>query len=95
MLVRNQIAAVLIGVGVAFLLQLVLNIVFGILGWDTASKFVPGNLTAGMLITSDPTGGASADSPYFSWWVCALILTAYAAVLSVVGSILTARRDIS
>lgn len=95
MLVRNQIAAVLVGVGATFLLQLVLNIMFGILGWETASKFVPGNLTAGMLITSDPTGGTGGDSPYFSWWVCALILTGYAAVLSVVGSILTARRDIS
>jgi ABC-2 type transport system permease protein len=95
MLVRNQIAAVLIAVGVAFLLQLVLNIVFGILGWETASKFVPGNLTTGMLVTSDPSGGAGGPSPYFSWWVCALILTGYAAVLSVAGSVLTARRDIT
>ncbi|KRE55078.1 ABC transporter permease subunit [Phycicoccus sp. Soil748] len=96
MLVRNQIAAVLIAVGIAFLLQMILNIVFGILGWTTASKFVPGNLTAGMLVTSDPTGGAGGDaSPYFSWWLSALILTGYAAVLSVVGSVLTARRDIT
>ena len=96
MLVRNQIAAILLAVGVAFLLQAVLNVVFGILGWDTASKFVPGNLTIGMLVTSDPTaGGTPGGSPYFTWWVCALILVGYAAVMSLAGSVLTARRDIS
>lgn len=96
MLVRNQIAAVLIAVAFGFLGQLILNIAFGLLGWTTAGKFIPGNLTTGMLVTGDPTGGLSAsESPYFAWWLCALILVGYAALLTVAGSILSNRKDIS
>ncbi|HCE60505.1 MAG TPA: hypothetical protein DER11_03685 [Janibacter terrae] len=98
MLVRNQIAAVLLAVAFGFLGQLILNIAFGLLGWTTASKFIPGNLTTGMLVTGDPTNGtmtAGAESPYFTWWVCALILIGYAAALTVVGSFLSNRKDIS
>lgn len=98
MLVRNQIAAVLIAVAFGFLGQLILNIAFAILGWTTAAKFIPGNLTTGMLVTADPTGGAvesGGDSYYFSWWLSALILIGYAAVLTVIGSILAGRKDIT
>lgn len=98
MLVRNQIAAVLIAIGVAFIAHIALNILFSIQEWETPAKLLPGNLTAGMLVTVDPTGGqaASAFNPYFEhWWVSALVLAAYAAVLAVTGSILTSRRDIS
>ncbi|MEO3935965.1 ABC transporter permease subunit [Dermatophilaceae bacterium Soc4.6] len=95
-LVRNQIAAVLAGVGVTLILQLALNIVFSIKGWETALKFVPGNLTGSMLITSDSGGlnGPAGPAP-FSWWASALILVGYAAVMTVVGSVITARRDIT
>jgi ABC-type transport system involved in multi-copper enzyme maturation permease subunit len=97
MLVRNQIAAVLIAVAFGFLGQFILNIAFAVLGWSTAAKFIPGNLTTGMLVTGDPTGGAAVagESPYFAWWLCALLLVAYAAVLTVAGSILSNRKDIS
>ncbi len=95
LLVRNQIAAVFIALGVAFIAHIALSIVFGILSWDTAGKFLPDNLSVGMLVTSDPTGGASGGSPYFVWWVDALILLGYAVVLSGVGSWLLSKRDIS
>ena len=51
-----------------------------------------------MLITVDPTGGAADPStqPYFDqWWLSAVILVGYAAVLAIAGSVLTARRDIN
>lgn len=99
MLVRNQIAAVLIAVGVAFVAHIALNIIFSIKEWSAAGKLLPGNLTNGMLVTVDPTGGqgdTSGYQPYFEhWWVSALVLFAYAAVLAVAGSVLTSRRDIS
>ncbi|MHA7124967.1 MULTISPECIES: ABC-2 transporter permease [Janibacter] len=98
MLVRNQIAAVLIAVAFGFLGQFIANIAFAILGWTTAAKFIPGNLTTGMLVTADPTGGAAegaSDSYYFSWWLSALILIGYAAVLTVAGSVLSNRKDIT
>ena len=96
MLVRNQIAAILIAVAFGFLGQMVANIAFAILGWETAAKFIPGNLTTGMLISAEPMGGQGAEGGYyFTWWVCALILIGYAAVLTVLGSIFSNSRDIS
>ncbi|MFZ0142189.1 MAG: ABC transporter permease subunit [Aeromicrobium sp.] len=98
MLVRNQVAAVLIAVGASLIGQIALNIIFAIADWTWAAKWLPGNLTGGMLITVDPTGGAGDASaqPYFEhWWLSAIILVGYAAVLAVAGSALTARRDVT
>jgi ABC-2 type transport system permease protein len=98
MLVRNQVAAVLTAVGFSFIAHVALNIIFQIQEWFDAAKWLPGNLTTGMLVTVDPTGGAGdpAAQPYFSaWWVSALVLAGYAAVLAVAGSVLTARSDIT
>lgn len=98
MLVRNQIAAILVAIGASFLGQLVLNIVFAIQEWWTAMKLLPGNLTSNMLVTSvgdaamDPSGGASA---FDHWWQAALLLGLYTAVLAAVGSMISARRDIT
>ena len=98
MLVRNQVAAVLIAVGASLIGQIALNIIFAIADWTWAARWLPGNLTGGMLITVDPTGGAGDPSaqPYFEhWWLSAIILVGYAAVLAVAGSALTARRDVT
>ncbi|CCH78715.1 putative ABC transport system membrane protein [Nostocoides japonicum T1-X7] len=97
MLIQNQIAAILVGIGVGFLAQIILGIVFGLLSWDGVSRWLPGNLSVGMLVTQDPTNGAQASSgdPYFSWWVSALLLTAYGLALSIIGSWIASRRDIT
>ena len=96
MLIRNQLAAVFIALGIALIAQIILQILFSALGWDTAPKLLPNSLSQGMLVTSDPTNGASGDaSPYFDWWVCGLILLGYAAALSGIGSWLLSKRDIS
>lgn len=96
MLVQNQIAAVLVAVGVGFIAHIALNIIFGVLEWTTASKFIPGNLTTSMLVQSDPVaGGSTGPNPYFTWWVAALILTGYALVMSIAGAWRMSRQDIS
>ncbi len=100
MLVRNQIAAVLIAVGLAFVVQLALNILFTVREWWSAMKWIPGNLTTNMLITSDPTAGQQVDpatlaSRFDQWWQAALVLVVYALVLSIAGAWLTTRRDVS
>ncbi|CCH73157.1 ABC transporter permease [Nostocoides australiense] len=100
MLIRNQIAAVLLAVGATFVVQIALNIIFSVKEWYSAMKWIPGNLTANMVITSDPTAGQTVDpatqSQYFAhWWQAGLVLAAYAAVLAVVGAWLTTRRDVA
>lgn len=95
-LVRNQIAAVLISVGFGFLGQLILNILFALAKWETPAKFIPGNLTTGMLVTGDPTKTPGGDGdPSFTWWICMLLLVGYTLVIAGIGSWLNARRDIT
>ena len=100
MLIRNQIAAVLIAVGATFVIQIALNIIFTVKEWYSAMKWIPGNLTSNMLITSDPLAGQTVNpqtqAQYFDhWWQAALVLIAYAAALSIIGAWLTTRRDVS
>ena len=96
MLIRNQLAAVFIALGVALIAQIILQVLFGALGWDTPPKLLPNSLSQGMLVTSDPFGGAAGEaSPFFEWWIDALILLGYAAGLSSLGAWLLSKRDIS
>ncbi|MFN8097792.1 MAG: ABC transporter permease [Dermatophilaceae bacterium] len=100
MLIRNQIAAVLIAVGVTFVVQIALTIFFQVKHWYGAMKWIPANLTQNMLITSDPTAGQSVDeatkAQYFAhWWQAGLVLALYAVVLAVLGAFLTTRRDVA
>ena len=100
MLIRNQIAAVLIAVGATFVIQIALNIIFTVKEWYSAMKWIPGNLTSNMLITSDPLAGQTVNpqtqAQYFDhWWQAALVLIAYAAALLIIGAWLTTRRDVS
>ena len=100
MLIRNQIAAVLIAVGVTFVVQIALNIIFQVKEWYSAMKWIPGNLTGQMVITSNPLEGQAIDpkiqAQYWDhWWQAGLVLVVYAAVLSVLGAWLTTRRDVT
>ncbi|MBM6400674.1 ABC transporter permease subunit [Phycicoccus sonneratiae] len=100
MLIHNQIAATLIAVGATLVVQIALNIVFTIKEWYAALKWIPGNLTTNMLVTSDPTQGQNVDpataAQYFDhWWQAALVLVAYSVGLAVVGAFLTTRQDVA
>lgn len=100
MLVHNQIAATLGAVGATLVVQIALNIVFTIKEWYGALKWVPGNLTTNMLVTSSPVEGQSVDpataAQYFDhWWQAALVLVAYSVGLAVVGAFLTTRQDVA
>ena len=91
MLIRNQIAAVFVALGVAFMGNIILMIAFGFLHWDWAPKFLASNATTTMLNPSlvDPSGQS------FSWWASALLLIGYAAVLTVIGAAINSRRDVT
>ena len=90
MLIRNQIAAVFIAIGLAFVGNILFNVLFRLVHWNWAPKYLPGDLTSSILNPNFP--GGSTDT--FSWWAGALILAAYGLVLAVVGSAINQRKDV-
>lgn len=92
-LIPNQVAAMLVGVGVAFILEPILGLVVSqVDGGEKVAKFLPSYATQSVLGgTSDTTGGQS----LLSWQAGAGVLVAYAVVFVAIGMFLTNRRDIT
>lgn len=91
-LIPNQVAALLIGVGVAWLVEPLLAFALGF--WDFAQQhlvpYFPSEATQGVLdLTSNP------GQHRLDWWLAALVLTAYAVVLAGIGILRTQRQDVS
>jgi ABC-2 type transport system permease protein len=94
-LIPNQVAALLIAIGVAWIVEPILGAVLTIPEWGKdITPYLPSQATSAMLSTT--SGGFNGQTIVtLSWWAGALVLAAYAAVMSGVGSWLTVRRDIS
>ncbi len=85
-------AALLITVGVAFIVEPIVALVFSFQSWGASiAPYFPSRATS--AITAGVSQGGS--SHQLSWWAGALVLAAYAAVMAGIGSLLTVRRDIS
>lgn len=91
LLLRNQIAAVFLALGLAFIGDIVFTIIFQLLKWGSASALLPSSLTRSTL---NPQLSTIPDQHYLSWWASALVLTAYGLGLAVVGSIINQRKDV-
>jgi len=91
-LIPNQVAAILIAVGAAWIVEPLLGFLLSLVSWGTAIvPYMPSQATSamvGQINTSDSV-------ELLSWWAGALVLVAYAAVLAGIGSILTVRRDVT
>ncbi len=91
-LIPNQVAALLIGVGVAWIVEPLLGL--ALKAWDVGREhiapYLPTEATNAVLdaVKNSP------DDVRLEWWVAALTLAAWAAVLSGVGIALTVRRDV-
>ena len=94
-LIPNQVAAILIGVGFAQVVEPLLN--FGLMFWEFGrehiAQFLPSMATNSMVSGVTQTGAQAPNT--LEWWAGALVLVAYAAVLTVVGIVRTNRQDIS
>jgi hypothetical protein len=91
-LIPNQVAAILITVGTAFILEPLVGFLLGLASWgQTIVPYLPSSATSAMV------GQVSGDTNLhlLSWWAGALVLVAYAAVLAGIGSLLTVRRDVT
>lgn len=94
-LIPNQVAALLIAIGVAWIVEPILGAVIGLTDWGrSVTPYLPSQATNAMLSTTN--GGFNGPTvTELSWWGGALVLAAYAAVMAGIGSWLTVRRDIS
>ncbi|EAP99928.1 Putative ABC transport system membrane protein [Janibacter sp. HTCC2649] len=94
-LIPNQVAALLISIGVAWIIEPLAG--FALSFWDFGREhivhFLPGQATNAM-VSGVSQGGDNAVQP-LSWWAAALVLAAYAAVMSAIGTWRTVRQDIS
>jgi len=92
-LIPNQVAALLIGVGVAWIVEPVLGLAIKAwqFGHDHIAPYLPSEATQAIVnaVRSSP------DDVRLAWWAAALALACWAAVLSGVGIVLTIRRDVS
>lgn len=91
LLLRNQVVAVFIGVGLAFIGNILFGILFSLLHWDWAPKYLPSSLTSSML---NPTVASDPSQHTFAWGTAAVVLTIYGLVLSGAGAILNQRKDV-
>ena len=86
-LIPNQVAALLISIAVAWIVEPVLGLVLALTDWgQSISPYLPSRATAAMLET---TGGGFDGQPVeqLSWWAGALVLAAYAAVMAGLGTL--------
>ena len=91
-LIPNQVAAILIAVGAAWILEPLLGFALSFASWgEPIVPYLPSSATSAMVgqITGNP------NVELLSWWAGALVLVAYASVLAGIGSMLTVRRDVT
>jgi ABC-2 type transport system permease protein len=90
-LIPNQVAALLIMVGFAWIVEPLAAFLLSLTSWGSGvARFFPSSATSAMLSTV-PQEGQS----LLSWWAGVLVLLAYATVLAGIGSLLTVRRDVT
>lgn len=92
-LIPNQIAALLVSVGVAWIVEPILGL--AIRAWDFGAEhiapYLPSEATQAIINTATTSEGAAR----LSWWGGAITLTAWAGVLAGFGIVRTVRQDIS
>jgi ABC-2 type transport system permease protein len=87
-LLRNQVAAVLVAVGIIYLVDTLLSLGLHALEADDIVKFTPGN--ASTAVVEGFTG-----YELLRWWAGLLVLLGYSAVIAFSGWWLSLRRDIA
>jgi ABC-type transport system involved in multi-copper enzyme maturation permease subunit len=88
-LIRNQVAAVLVGIFLIFLLEPLVSFGLAALDLDAVGRWLPSNASAAL------TSPESTVVTYLDWWAGGLALLAYAAAFTGLGMLLNSRRDVT
>ena len=91
-LIPNQVAAILIAVGAAWIVFPLGGVLLGFVSWGRSIvPYLPSEATSAMVGALN----SNTNVELLSWWAGALVLVAYAAVMAGIGSLLTVRRDVT
>lgn len=102
-LIRNQIAALLVAVGIAWIVEPLLSVALTFAEWgEGIAPYLPGAASTAALETftgaltdfGGGPGGGAMQPDQLDWWVATLVLLAYAAVTGCLGYLVTRRRDV-
>jgi hypothetical protein len=91
-LIPNQVAAILIAVGAAWIVLPLAGILLGFVSWGKPIvPYLPSEATSAMVGTLN----SATSVQLLSWWAGALVLVIYATVMAGIGSLLTIHRDVT
>lgn len=88
-LITNQIAAILVGVAVAYIVEPLFGLVLGGLDIEAVGKFLPTAASTGFFESF------SYGQSLLVWWQGGMVLLGYAGVFALLGVLLSVRRDIT
>jgi ABC-2 type transport system permease protein len=94
-LIKNQIAALLVGVGVAFIGEQLILLGLVALDWGAVGAYLPGMATVALVQEPLQVEGSPFAFEYLEWWQAILVLSAYALVLAGLGAFRASREDVS
>jgi len=92
-LIRNQILALLLAVGIAWIAEPIVGLILNAVGAGAVARFLPTQATAALVEPS--TGVSEMTLHLLPWWGGALTLLGYAVVSGALGTGLTLRRDVT
>jgi ABC-type transport system involved in multi-copper enzyme maturation permease subunit len=88
-LIRNQVAAIMVGVFVTFLLEPLLSLGLDALELGKVAQWLPTNASAALTSPSETT------IELLDWWAGGLVMAGYAVLFAALGVLLSVRRDVS
>lgn len=88
-LIRNQVAALLVGIAVTFLVEPLVSVGLHAADLDAVGKYLPSRASSAM------TSPAATYGDLLPWWAGAVVLAGYAAVFAALGVWLSVRRDVT
>lgn len=100
-LIPNQVVALFVGVAIVWIIEPLLGVFIQLATWgETLASYLPAQVS---LATVDAYSGMPEETQQMfgvsgttlTWWVAALVLAGYAALMTAVGWFLTHRRDVS